>query len=135
MLSDSTDALSRLDSWGVAILRKIHGVYIGRNGDEYVRPLVYTAPNGREMIEMPSRGYLRPNDLRPDLGDHLTVRDISAFTQQLLDALEASLCASVSWNAGDLLLFDNHRFPHARRTVAGAFDPSRKLHRIWFDRP
>lgn len=133
VLADSEAAFANLPVRDQHIARMLETVYIGRHGDRFARPLVRTTGGGVSTIQMVSRGFLRPTDLQPDRGDHLTVRDIAEFTGTLFAALEAAIVATHDWSVDDVLVFDNHRFPHARRSVSGRVDPGRRLDRLWFD--
>lgn len=134
VLADAFAAIDSLSEEDVRLGMMLSCVYIGRHGEEYARPLFVDHPRyHRPTLQMASRGYLRPTRLVPSQGGHVTIRDISNFTASLLGVLDAHIVLEKNWEAGDVLFFDNLRFPHARRSRTGNVDPARLLHRTWLD--
>lgn len=133
-LSDTTVAYQSLSETNKQIAQQLEGVYIGRTGEEYARPIVCLHPlTGRETLAFPSRGYFRPLGMNPAKGGHLTIRDIAEFTLALLHALDDATILRHSWTQSDILVFDNLRYIHARRCAGRLEDTTRRLHRLWFD--
>jgi len=134
LLSDTIAAFASLTPADQGLAHRLAGVYIGRDGREYTHPLVRKHPTtGGAAIQTPSRGYIKPLALVPAEGGQVSVRDITKFSDRLLAAFEDTIRTDQSWTAGDLLVFDNTRYVHARR-CGGSSDHTRLLHRLWLDR-
>ena len=110
---------------------RLSTVYIGRDGEEHETKLIQTHPSTkRPVLVLGSRAYLRSSrglsvDLIP------TLRELSSALNEIYHAIECSIVDQKRWRKGDVVIFDNYQYLHARR--ADRPDEKRRLKRIWFD--
>jgi alpha-ketoglutarate-dependent taurine dioxygenase len=105
-------------------------VWIKKDASEYLKPLVVPHPRtGEKVLHMTARGYIRPiSEIRlvpgmPSLRDYVTAQS------RLFELLNESICHEHRWIAGQMILFDNYTYVHARENSRP--DPDRVLYRFW----
>jgi alpha-ketoglutarate-dependent taurine dioxygenase len=131
VFADTRQALSRMAVGGcMEKLLESHVVWIKKDASEHVKPLVVPHPRtGERVVHMTARGYIRPKSEVMQIASMPPLRDFVAAQARLFEALDDSICHEHEWIAGQLVLFDNYTYVHARR--ASRRDPDRLLYRFW----
>jgi alpha-ketoglutarate-dependent taurine dioxygenase len=117
----------------LSILRDCELVYISRSGDEHPHSLLARHSESAEpVMRAAARGFLRPRVNEQGLPRLCSLREFVRAQERLFRLLDDSVVVRHSWRKGQIAVFDNQTFVHARQSSRG--DPSRRLHRIWISR-
>jgi alpha-ketoglutarate-dependent taurine dioxygenase len=127
---DTRKALAELSAEDVNMLKKLEYCYIGRQGKEYMHPVIEPHfSGGKPISNITARGYIQPSVTRQLLHELPSMFDYVPAFQRFLAKLEENILYRHTWNQGDLVIFNNHRFLHGRESEC--VDTDRHLYRIW----
>lgn len=130
IFSDTRKAIRLLDTADIELLQKLEYYYIGRQGKEYVQPVIEAHFLDQEWVSnITARGYVRPSLSRQSLHDLPGMFDYIPSVQKFLRHIEENIMYKHTWKKNDCIIFDNHRFLHGRES--DGVDRKRHLYRIW----
>ena len=121
-VADALAAIRHVPAEHARILEKLATVYVGRDGKRHARKIV-----GPTWVHLASRGFVTSS---VPVEDFPSLRESADAVQAFIAALDRGERHVQKWQAGDVLVFDNHR--HLHRRVGIAPDPKRRLTRMWF---
>ncbi len=127
ILTDTRAAVDALCSEDIACLAELDNIFLSRDGEEYPCPLIEKTPKGEWYSNFASRGYIRPRKGQ-DISRIPAIASYVPAVDRLLDQFKR-LTTDHIWERDDMLVFDNHRYIHGRRSAS--VDPERHLHRSW----
>jgi len=128
-LGDACTAASSLAKNMPLDLREFALIYEGKNGGLFPRPLIEAhSRTGQLTVNVSQRAVIARPDSPEDR--QAAAAESRNMMEQIEGYLDAACIYTQTWRAGDLLIFDNEHFAHAR--IGSRPDPARRLHRIWF---
>jgi alpha-ketoglutarate-dependent taurine dioxygenase len=118
----------------VELLNRLELVYVDHAGREHFHPfLAKHSVTNEGVLRIGTAAFLRPlrglgsSPLMP------TLRIICGIAQAVFQELDGAAVVRHYWSAGDILIFDNETYAHARE--ADTPDSERVLTRVWIGQP